>query len=82
MILSPTSQIGQHHKVTNITMSPTSLSPLNFSLLGLNFDFIYQSQSRNSYIDQFFYNDAEKKGWNEGWNGGKKWAGIREPYFF
>ena len=51
---------------------------LNFSLLDLNFDFIYQSQSRNSYIDQFFYNDAEKKGWNEG----KKWAGIREPYFF
>ena len=28
MILSPTSQISHHHKVTNITMSPTSLSPL------------------------------------------------------
>ena len=27
MILPPTSQIGYHHKVTNITMSPTSLSP-------------------------------------------------------
>ena len=27
MILPPTSQIGHHHKVTNITMSPTSLSP-------------------------------------------------------
>ena len=27
MILSPTSQNGHHHKVTNITMSPTSLSP-------------------------------------------------------
>ena len=26
MILSPTTQIGHHHKVTNITMSPTSLS--------------------------------------------------------
>ena len=28
MILPPTSQIRHHHKVTNITMSPTSLSPL------------------------------------------------------
>ena len=28
MILPPTSQIGHHHKVTNVTMSPTSLSPL------------------------------------------------------
>ena len=28
MILSPTSQIGHHHKVTNITMSPSSLSPI------------------------------------------------------
>ena len=28
MILSPTSQISHHHKVTNITMSPTSLSPI------------------------------------------------------
>ena len=27
IILSPTSQISYHHKVTNITMSPTSLSP-------------------------------------------------------
>ena len=27
MFLSPTSQISHHHKVTNITMSPTSLSP-------------------------------------------------------
>ena len=27
MILSPTSEISHHHKVTNITMSPTSLSP-------------------------------------------------------
>jgi len=27
MILPPTSQISHHHKVTNITMSPTSLSP-------------------------------------------------------
>ena len=26
MILPPTSRIGHHHKVTNITMSPTSLS--------------------------------------------------------
>ena len=25
MILPPTSQIGHHHKVTNITMSPASL---------------------------------------------------------
>ena len=32
-----------------------------------------QSQSRNSYIDQFFYNDGV-----EGWNEGRKWAGIRE----
>ena len=36
-----------------------------------------QSQSRNSYIDQFYYNDGE-----EGWNEGKKWAGICDPYFF
>ena len=28
MILPPKSQISPHHKVTNITMSPTSLSPL------------------------------------------------------
>ena len=28
MILPPTSQISRHHKVTNITMSPTSLSPI------------------------------------------------------
>ena len=28
MILPPTSEISHHHKVTNITMSPTSLSPL------------------------------------------------------
>ena len=27
MIMPPTSQISHHHKVTNITMSPTSLSP-------------------------------------------------------
>ena len=27
MILSPTSQIGYHHKITNITLSPTSLTP-------------------------------------------------------
>jgi len=27
MILSPISQIGRHHKVTNITISSTSLSP-------------------------------------------------------
>ena len=27
MILPPASKISQHHKVTNITMSPTSLSP-------------------------------------------------------
>ena len=27
MILRPTSKISHHHKVTNITMSPTSLSP-------------------------------------------------------
>ena len=29
MILPPTSQIGHHHKVTSIKMSPTSLSPKN-----------------------------------------------------
>ena len=28
MILPPTSQISHHHKVTSITMSPTSLSPV------------------------------------------------------
>ena len=27
MILPPTSKIGHHHEVTNITISPTSLSP-------------------------------------------------------
>ena len=27
MILQPTSETSHHHKVTNITMSPTSLSP-------------------------------------------------------
>ena len=27
MILPPTSEISHQHKVTNITMSPTSLSP-------------------------------------------------------
>ena len=31
MILSTTSQIGHHHKVTNITLSQTSLTP-TFSL--------------------------------------------------
>ena len=29
MILPPTSEISHHHKVTNITTSPTSLSPFN-----------------------------------------------------
>ena len=28
MILPPTSQIDHHHKVTNVTMSPISLSPM------------------------------------------------------
>ena len=28
MILPPTSQISHHHKVTNVAMSPTSLSPI------------------------------------------------------
>ena len=28
MILPPTSEISHHHKVTDITMSPTSLSPI------------------------------------------------------
>ena len=36
MILPPTSKISQHHKVTNITMSPTSLSPLIICRLRLN----------------------------------------------
>ena len=31
MFLPPTSQIGHHHKVTNITISPTSLSPQGLS---------------------------------------------------
>ena len=31
MILPPTSEISHHHKVTNTTMSPTSLSPPGFS---------------------------------------------------
>ena len=31
MILPPSSEISHHHKVTNITMSPTSLSPSNLS---------------------------------------------------
>ena len=31
MILPPTSQTSHHHKVTNITMSPTSLSPISTS---------------------------------------------------
>ena len=30
MILPPTSQISHHHKVTNITRSPTSLSPSRY----------------------------------------------------
>ena len=30
MILPPTSEISHHHKVTNITMSPTSLSPFSY----------------------------------------------------
>jgi len=29
MILPPTSEISDHHKVNNITMSPTSLLPLD-----------------------------------------------------
>ena len=33
MIVPPTSQISHHHKVTNITMSPTSLSPLKDPIL-------------------------------------------------
>ena len=33
MILSPTSEISHHHKVTNITVSPTSLSPLKTYLM-------------------------------------------------
>ena len=32
MILSPTSEISHHDKVTNITMSPTSLSPFTSRL--------------------------------------------------
>ena len=28
IILSPTSEIGLHHKITNVTLSPTSLSPI------------------------------------------------------
>ena len=41
MILSPTSQIGHHHKVTNITMSPTSLSPFEqFASFGLYHSFL------------------------------------------
>ena len=44
--------------------------------LGLNFYFIFKSQSRDSYIDQFFYNDADG-----GWNNGPKWAGIHGLYF-
>ena len=31
MIPSPTSLIGHHHKITNISLSPTSLSPLNLT---------------------------------------------------
>ena len=35
MILPPTSQIGHHHIVTNITMSSTSLSPNGVEILDL-----------------------------------------------
>ena len=46
---------------------------------GLHFDFILKSQSRDSYIDQFYYNDADRE-WNNDPNG-PKWAGIYGPYF-
>ena len=36
MILSSTSQISHHHKVINITMSPTSMSPFSDDLIQVN----------------------------------------------
>ena len=36
MIMPPTSQIGHYHKGTNITMSPTTLSPICSASLKLN----------------------------------------------
>ena len=38
MILTPKSEISHHHKVTNITMSPLSLSPYLYCRVNDNLD--------------------------------------------
>ena len=38
MILQPTSEISHYHKVTNITMSPLSLSPYLYYRVNDNLD--------------------------------------------
>ena len=53
MILPPTSQIGHHHKVTNITMSPTSLSPK------------FSSSHLFSVLSQFAANIKFRNGFNK-----------------
>ena len=51
MILPPTSEISHHYKVTNITMSPTSLSPISLFYFVKkkkkipNFGLIYDAQN-------------------------------------
>ena len=48
MILSPKSEISHHHKVTNITMSPTSLSPF---LPEINDNINYKHDVDNKFND-------------------------------
>ena len=51
MILPPTSKISHHHKVTNITMLPTSLSPLFQYIPGFSKPFILNVFDEESVSD-------------------------------
>ena len=44
MILSPKTEISHHHKVTNITMSPTALSPNQFITMNYSIERIEVSE--------------------------------------
>ena len=45
MVLPPTSQLNHHNKVTNITMSPTSLSPSDGLIRNQNYIDAIDSQN-------------------------------------
>ena len=63
MILPSTSRISHHHKVTNITMSPTSLSP--------NLSFSYSRRKIKQFYPTFHSKDlknlydTDSRGYNE-----------------